>query len=71
MIPHPIAGNPADLVHRKAEGVVDEVFRVLTESAEELTSRYEGRFAKPAERRISTESVCSDAVCAVDLALPR
>lgn len=71
VIPHPIAGNFADLVRRKAEGVADEVFRILTEFREELASRYEGRFTKPAERRLSTESVCSDALCAVDLALPR
>lgn len=71
MIPHPIAGNLAGLVRRKAEGVADEVLDVLSDSEGELTLRYEGRFTKPAERRLSTESVCSDEVCAVDLALAR
>jgi|SRR5262249_6127600 len=71
VIPHPIAGNGADLVRRKAEGIADEVVRVLTESAAELASRYEGSFAKLAERRLSTASVCTDAVCVVDLARPR
>lgn len=71
VIPHPIAGNFADLVRRKAEAVVDEVLQVLTESRETLVERYLGRFTRPAERRLSAEAVCTDAVCAVDLSRPR
>jgi hypothetical protein len=70
VIPHPIAGNFADLVRRKAEAVVDEVLQVLTDSEQALVERYQGRFTKPAERRLSPESVCTDAVCAVDLTRP-
>ena len=71
MIPHPIAGNPADLVRGKAEAVADEILAVLTEPAGSLADRYEGRFTKPAQVRLSTASVCTDAVCAVDLSGPR
>jgi hypothetical protein len=71
VIPHPVAGNLADLVRRKAVAVVDEVLQVLTESEEVLVSRYHGRFTRPAGRRLSAESVCSEAVCAVDPTLPR
>lgn len=71
VIPHPIAGNPAALVRRKAEGIVDEVLQVLTQAEAELAARYEGRFTKPTERRLSTDAVCTDALCAVDLTRPR
>ncbi len=71
MIPHPLAGNLADLVQRKADGVADEVFRVLHHSPDELEAEYEGRFLRPAERRLTVEGVCNDAVCAVDVSRPR
>ena len=71
VVPHPLAGNLADLVNRKAEGVVEEIFRVLQHSTEELEAEYEGRFLRPAERRLSVEGVCNDAVCAVEVGRPR
>ena len=71
VVPHPLAGNLADLVDRKVEGVVDEIFDVLTRAAEELEPRYAGRFLKPTERRLSVEAVCNDAVCANEFSPPR
>ncbi len=70
-LPHPLAGNLAELVRAKALGCADEIVQVLTEDAEQLAARYEHRFQRVAERRLSQDAVCTDAVCAVDPGLDR
>ncbi len=65
-VPHPLAGNLSELVRAKASGCVDEVVQVLTQNAQELGARYEPRFQQLAERRLSQDAVCTDAVCAID-----
>ena len=70
-IPHPLAGNRADLVEGKARAVVDEVIDALTADPAVLAERHRNRFTRLTQRRLAGGAVCVDEVCAVDLALDR
>jgi hypothetical protein len=70
-LPHPLAGNRADLVAAKAVGIVDEVLSALTDDASVVADRHRGRFTRLTQRRLDRGAVCVDDVCAVDLALER
>jgi len=68
-IPHPLAGNPADLVAAKAQAIAAEVAAALTDTAAEVSERYAGRFLSLTERRLEHGAVCLDSACAVDPAI--
>ncbi len=68
-IPHPLAGNAADLVAAKADAVAAAVTEALTTPAATLAARHAERFLALAERRLAGGAVCVDSVCAVDPAL--
>ena len=68
-IPHPLAGNRDDLVVAKARAVAADVLDALTSDASELTARHRTRFVRLTQRRLERGAVCTDEVCAVDLAL--
>jgi hypothetical protein len=70
-VPHPLAGNRADLVAAKARGIADEVLDALTADAAVLADRHGARFTRLTQRRLEHGAVCLDEVCAVDLALNR
>ena len=70
-IPHPLAGNRADLVVAKAKAVADEVADALTADAADLAARHRTRFVRLTQRRLEGGAVCTEEVCAVDLALER
>lgn len=56
VIPHPLAGNKADEVERKATAVADEVIAILTQPAEKLAEEYRGQFLKPVQKQIGRQS---------------
>lgn len=56
VIPHPLAGNKADEVERKATAVADEVIAILTQPAEKLAEEYRGQFLKPVQKQIGRRS---------------
>jgi demethoxyubiquinone hydroxylase (CLK1/Coq7/Cat5 family) len=68
-IPHPLAGNNAELVGAKAHAIADEIAFALTADIDVLTTHYASRFRSLTERRLAHGAVCVDAVCAVDPAL--
>jgi hypothetical protein len=70
-VPHPLAGNHADLVAAKARGVADEVLEALTADAAVLADVHRARFTRLTQRRLEHGAVCLDEVCAVDPALSR
>jgi hypothetical protein len=70
-VPHPLAGNRADLVAAKARNIAAEVLDALTADAAALAERHAQRFTRLTQRRLDRGAVCLDEVCAVDLALTR
>lgn len=70
-IPHPLAGNEAELVRRKAAAIAMAVVAALTDAPEALAARHAGRFLAPTERRLSGGVVCMDEACAFDPAIGR
>jgi hypothetical protein len=65
-IPHPLAGNQNGLVAAKARAIAEEVLSALTDPADSIAARYEGRFLSLTERRLDGGAVCVDAACAID-----
>jgi hypothetical protein len=65
-IPHPLAGNSAELVRAKASAAAAEVLAALTTSSAELADTYRDRFVRATERRSARGVVCTDEACAVD-----
>ena len=51
-IPHPLAGIKPEEVKRKANSVVEEVVRILTQPADRLAQEYRSRFLKPREGKV-------------------
>jgi hypothetical protein len=70
-LPHPLAGNRDELVVAKARAVVDEVLEALVADAADLAARHRTLFVRLTQRRLDGGAVCTDEVCAVDLALER
>ncbi|MEA3215620.1 MAG: hypothetical protein QOJ19_1776 [Acidimicrobiia bacterium] len=68
-LPHPLAGNAADLVRAKGLAVADEVLHALTTPADQLADEHRGRFVRLTQRRLAGGAVCTDESCAIDLAL--
>ncbi|MEX2482258.1 MAG: hypothetical protein WD928_15480 [Gammaproteobacteria bacterium] len=70
-IPHPLAGNEAELVRAKAAAIAMEIAAALTDSPDVLAERHASRFLALTERRLSGGAVCVDEVCAFDPAIVR
>jgi hypothetical protein len=68
-LPHPLAGNHDELVVAKGRAVAAEVLEALTTEAAEVAARHRTRFVRLTQRRLDGGAVCTDEVCAIDLAL--
>ncbi len=68
-IPHPLADNGPDLVAAKAAGIVEEIERALTGDAAAIGDEHRDRFRRLTQRRLEGGMVCTDDVCAIDLAM--
>jgi hypothetical protein len=51
-ISHPLAGINPEEVEKKANGVAEEVIRILTQPAEQLAQEYCSRFLRPREGKV-------------------
>ena len=68
-VPHPLAGNKADLVAAKARGIVDDIVSLLTGDADDVAERQRITFTRLTQRRLARGAVCVDDVCAIDVAM--
>lgn len=68
-IPHPLAGNEADLVRSKAAAVAEEVLATLTTPPQQVADAHRDRFVRLTQRRLEGGAVCVDDACAIDPAL--
>jgi hypothetical protein len=67
-VPHPLAGNKAELVAAKARGIVDDIVELLTGDADVVAERQRTTFTRLTQRRLERGAVCIDDVCAIDVA---
>jgi hypothetical protein len=47
MVPHPIAGLPAEVARKMGEGIAEEVHHILTTPADALVAEYAARVFPP------------------------
>ncbi len=59
VVPHPLGGLRPDEVHRKAEGAVQEIARVLTSPSAQLTKEFSEREFPIAKSAIRAKQIFS------------
>ena len=69
VIPHPLAGNNAQLVAAKASEIANEVAFALRATPNQLADRYREKFLQPTERRLAGGEYCIDTSCRIDPAI--
>lgn len=63
VVSHPMGGIGADEVRQKANGAIDEVVHVLTESRESLEREYRGRYPRQRATFSAKPLSCEEGVC--------